>query len=263
MSMIAVNAMRDLGSVGKGASNAHFFYCDDGNEYLVKFIESNPTKTAINELVGGSLALKIKLPTPDISLVNISQNLIDLSDKLKQRNIPTGNHIGIKRLPKDTLDFQYLTDDMLIDKTLGNNDALYGVVNFDNWVLNTDRNNPGNNMIEFLPNKKIKYHMIDFGHCFTGSTWNQGLEQSKNNENLMAIFPFIRRWLINIDGFDSWFKAIECMPDNEIDEIVNSIPLSWNLQSSEKDVLLNIIKNRKHLVRKIIYNNKVSLNLDG
>lgn len=99
--LITINAIRDLGRVRKGGSNAHFFLCDDGNEYLVKFVDSGQTKTAINELVGGSLALKLNLPTPNTVLVNVSQDIIQLSDELRQRNILVGTHIGFQRLPKD------------------------------------------------------------------------------------------------------------------------------------------------------------------
>lgn len=62
-----VNAIRDLGLVGRGGSGAHFFSCDDNKEYVVKFVDN--TKTAVNELVGSSLALKIRLPTPQIAFV--------------------------------------------------------------------------------------------------------------------------------------------------------------------------------------------------
>ena len=61
-----VNAIRDQGPVGKGGSGSHFFSCDDEKEYIVKFADM--TKTAVNELVGGSLALKINLPTPHLAL---------------------------------------------------------------------------------------------------------------------------------------------------------------------------------------------------
>ncbi|MGI0082325.1 MAG: HipA family kinase, partial [Nitrosopumilaceae archaeon] len=219
--------------------------------------------TAVNELVSGSLALKLGLPTLDIVFVNLPQDIIQLSDDLRQRNIQSGLHIGFKRLPEDVLDFTYLNDDMLLDKTLVNRDELYGVVNFDNWVLNTDRNNQGNNMIEFLPQNQIRYIMIDFGHCFTGNNWNQDLQNAINRQDLMGVFDFIRRQLISINEFEKWFVTIESMNDTEIDSIVDSIPSAWNLSQNEKSILLELIKNRKHLVRNIICNNRVTLNLDN
>lgn len=262
MYLKTLQVVRDLGPVGKGASNAHYFLCEDANEYVVKFMHTQHGKTVINELVGSSLALKIKLPTPDVVLVNLSEEIVTLSDDLKKRNIQPGIHVGILRLPKDALDFSYLTDDMLLDKNLINNDELYGVINFDNWLINTDRNNPGNNMIEFLPDNKMRFVIIDFGHCFTGPSWNTTLQESKSKEEIMSAFPFILRRLIGMNGFENWFNEIENLNDTEVDVIVSSIPNSWNLTDKEKEVLLDFIKHRKKLVRKIICDNKVKLNLD-
>ena len=109
--------------------------CDDDKEYVVKFVEAN-TKTTVNEWVAGSLALGINLPTPNVVQVNISKEIIDLSDELKKRNIESGLHVGMERLPKESSwDFQYINDQMLAGKELINGDKLYGVITFDNFLL--------------------------------------------------------------------------------------------------------------------------------
>jgi len=252
-----------LGSVGKGGSGARFFLCDDDQEYVVKFVEAQ-TKTTVNEWVAGSLALQINLPTPNIVQVNISKEIIELSDALKKRNIQSGLHVGIERLPKEvSWDFQYVNDKMLVGKTLVNADDLYGVITFDNWVLNSDRNNQGNNMIQILNDSQMKFIMIDFGHCFTNNTWDQKLNEVKNSENLVPIFPFIKNRLIDFKEFEKWISIIEQFDENTIKRIIESVPKSWNLSENERVLLLDFIKSRKQLIRQIITNNGHALVDDG
>lgn len=189
MVLFSINAIRDLGRV-KGSSGGHFFLCEDQNEYIVKFIERN--KTAVNELVAGSLATMIKLPTPDMVLIRLAEDLINLSDDLSQRNIEPGLHIGFRRL-SNVCELGQLTQQTITQKTLLNPEDLYGIVCFDNWVLNIDRNNEGNNMVEILANNQMRYYAVDFGHCFTGNRWNEELQNSKDIMECvqLCIFPFI------------------------------------------------------------------------
>lgn len=256
--MNTVTAIRDLGKVDTGGSNAHFFLCSDQKEYVVKFVESGK-KTTVNELVGGTLAWSLKLPTPRIVKVMITEGLINLQDELKKRNIPAGFHIGIERLPSSAWSFNYPIEEKLHDKTLINTSELYGVIGFDNWVINTDRDNKGNNMIDFLPNNKIKYMMIDFGHCFTNNEWNENLQNSINSTNMMGVFNFIKRHVRDFVDFEYWIKEIESFQDNVIDSIVSNVPDTWNLSPNERAILLNFIISRKRLIRAIVNNNRTTI----
>ncbi len=201
-----VSAITDLGHI-KGLSGAHFFSCDDNKEYIVKFVDG--TKTAVNEIVGGSLALKIGLPTPNLALVNVNQDIIKFSSDLSQRNIREGVHIGFSRLPTNTEDFHLLNNQSFVTKTLENEQDLYGVICFDNWVLNVDRNNVGNNMIEALAHNKIRYYMVDFGHCFTGNGWDEGIENSKDNLQLTDLLQFFYQYIKDFGKFEIWFSTIK------------------------------------------------------
>ena len=109
-------------------------------------------KTVVNELVGGSLAI-INLPTPNISLVNVSSEFIEVSDVLRSRGITAGLQIGFAKLT-NAADFHQLERQFSGEMILENSHDLYGIICFDNWVLNSDRNNAGNNMIEILGNKQ-------------------------------------------------------------------------------------------------------------
>jgi len=262
MSVPIVNAISDLGSTKKGGSGSHYFFCDDDSEYVVKFFQAN-TKTTTNELVAGILALEINLSAPDLVIVNISkQVLAESGDDIKNRKIQPGKHVGIKRLPDKTWDFEYWTDDLLKGKSLVNKDELYGVVCFDNWVINTDRDNTGNNMLQLLPKNEIRYWMVDFGHCFINNSWTEdSLKNKKEDTELMKVFSFIKNNLDTFQKFQSWFKKIENLHDNKLNDIVKSIPPSWTLSTGEKKILLEILKHRRTFPRRIISDDENRRNL--
>lgn len=261
--MKIVNAVRDMGSPDRGGSRPRFFRCDDDQDYLVKFLTANSNKIPINELVGISLALKLGLPTQDVVLVNFSEQVISLlpEDYLKQVKIKKGLHIGIKKFPYGVWDFEQINDEVILGRRLTNTEQLYGVISFDNWVLNIDRDNNGNNMIQLLPNNKMKFHMVDFGHCFSGPSWNVNIKTEINSNSLMATFSFILRYLKELKKFNPWCHSIEKFSDSTIKSIINDIPKNWPITEPEKNILEDLIKQRKHLVCDIIRKNKGVLNI--
>ena len=248
-----ITAKFDLGPVGKGVSKSHYFLCTDGREYIVKFDQPRQ-KTIINELVAGTLAMLIQLPAPGVAIVNITKEfLTEATDELRNKNIRVGKHMGIRRLPQKTWDFDYWTDEMLRSKNPVNVKDIYGTICFDNWVMNSDRNNMGNNMLESIDKNSIKYWMVDLGHCFLHNMWTkQDLGKHENDETFGVPFPFMRDQIVDVDGFVGWFDTLEDVQDAEIDGIMDSIPPNWPANTDEKQSLRRFIKLRKQMPRKVI-----------
>jgi len=236
----------------RGAAASHRFVCDDENDYVVKFV--NPqNKIAINELVAASIAIDLELPTPGKVLVNISREVIEDSEGLNEQLIELSPHIGSTVLPKEGEDFDKFSDEKLNEMKLTNAESLYGIVAFDNWIHNTDRNNRGNNMITFLPRTKIRLVMIDFSHCLGGNNWDSdALNQIKDKVEPVNNLPYIKNQLTDISKFEQWIQKIENFKDERIDEILNFIPDTWGFIKEEKDALADFLKTRKALVRRII-----------
>ncbi len=248
-----VNAVRDLQVTDVGVSRAHIMACSDGNKYVVKFVRitSPNNKTVINELIGGSIASRIGLPCPETVLVSISPEFIKNSDELTRDGIREGLHIGSKFVGGQN--FYKFRPEYLVGKHLTNTDDLYGVITFDNWVLNSDRDNIGNNLIEFLPNSEMYYRMIDFGHCFTGDTWNANqLSQRINDPNIVPCLWFVRDNTTDVSKFEQWFKIVEELGDEEIAGILADTPKDWNLANDERECLLALINTRRKAVRTYI-----------
>ena len=55
----------------RGGAQSHLMRCSDGECYVVKF-QNNPQGTRIlaNEMLGGALATRLGLPTPEIAIVD-------------------------------------------------------------------------------------------------------------------------------------------------------------------------------------------------
>ncbi|MHB1907756.1 MAG: HipA family kinase [Nitrososphaerales archaeon] len=154
--LTVVSATTDLQTAEIGVSKAHFMLCSDGNKYVVKFVKRdsavNLRRTVVNELVAGTLASRMRLPCPETVLVSISSEFIHNSVELTQDGVREGYHIGSKFV--SGRNFAQFSEDFARGKRVTNVDDLYGVIVFDNLVLNIDRNNNGNNLIDILPNNE-------------------------------------------------------------------------------------------------------------
>ena len=77
----------------RGGAQAHLMRCSDGGYYVIKF-QNNPQhpRILVNELLGTLLAGWLGLPTAPCAVVEVSPELIALTDELKMQ-------IGISRVP--------------------------------------------------------------------------------------------------------------------------------------------------------------------
>jgi hypothetical protein len=67
----------------RGGAQSHLMRCSDGRYYVVKF-QNNPQhrRILVNEMLGTRLASRLGLPTPPVSVVNVPEELIRLTDEL-------------------------------------------------------------------------------------------------------------------------------------------------------------------------------------
>ena len=67
----------------RGGAQAHLMRCSDGNYYVVKF-QNNPQhlRILVNELLGTRLASRLGLPTTPAAVVEVSRELIQLTEEL-------------------------------------------------------------------------------------------------------------------------------------------------------------------------------------
>src|SRR5271163_1262957 len=77
--VLAVEHIRRM----RGGAQSHLMRCSDGEFYVVKF-QNNPQGTRIlaNEMLGGALATRLGLPTPEIAIVDVRSRLIEGTEEL-------------------------------------------------------------------------------------------------------------------------------------------------------------------------------------
>jgi hypothetical protein len=247
---LTVTAVRDL-RITKGSAGAHAFECDDGQVYFVKFKDG--TRTVVNEHLGFSLARFLELPVPESCHVMVPQNLIDASAELGARGITAGEHHGT-RLMEPCVDFRGLVVRNLV---LANADTLPGLVVLDNLVLNMDRNNPGNNLLQTMPSGSLEFRTVDFNEILSGRNWTvETMEIAKRTSYLMPVFPTIALPVKGLPSFSPWLEKTESISSEDVDQMLSGIPAPWDLGEAGRTAILDFLLTRKDMVRAILMANK-------
>jgi hypothetical protein len=245
-----VTAVRDL-RIKKGSAGAHAFECDDGQVYFVKFKDS--TKTVVNEHVGYSLAGFLELPVPESRHVMVPRNLIDASDDLRARGIAAGEHHGTRWM-EACVDFKGL---VVRDLVLANASTLPGLVVLDNLVLNMDRNNPGNNLLQTMPSGSLEFRTVDFSEILSGRNWTaETLGIAKTATYLMPVFPTVALAVKSLASFSPWLEKTESISAAMVDRMMSEVPGSWDVEEAERTAVSDFILTRKEMVRGILMANK-------
>lgn len=243
---VTVTAVRDM-SIKKGSAGSHAFECDDGLTYFVKFKDS--TMTVVNEHIGYSLASYLELPVPESCRVVVPQELIDASDDLRKRAISAGVHHATRWMP-GCVDFRGMA---MRDLVLANGNTLPGLVVLDNLLLNMDRNNPGNNLVQTTASGALEFKTVDFSEIMSGRNWTiETLNWARTSLNMMPVFPVVANYVKGLPSFSPWLENVEGVSKGRVDQMLSEIPDSWGVSEPEKEAISNLILTRKTLVRSII-----------
>jgi len=240
-----VVAIRDL-EIERGSAGSHAFTCDDGRTYFVKF--NDGTRTVVNEFVGYSLAGFLGLPVPESRLVTVSQELIDASQTLGGRGIVAGVHHGTVWL-EGFSDFRGV---LVREMVLKNAEVLPGLIVLDNLVLNIDRNNPGNNLLQ-KTETGLEFRSVDFSEILSGRNWTvKTLSASKNVSYLMPVFTVLALSVKGLTSFSPWLEMVEGLTSEKVHQILDEVPATWRVTEEERSVVYDFILGRKMLVRGIL-----------
>jgi hypothetical protein len=244
-----VTAVRDL-KMTKGSAGSHAFECDDGQRYFVKFKDA--TRTVTNEYIGYSLASWLDLPVPENGKVMVPQKLIDDSEDLHRRAIVGGVHHGTVWMD-GCVDFK---DRVVRELDLTNSACLPGLVVLDNLVVNMDRNNPGNNLIQTTP-RGLEYKTVDFSEILSGRSWTvETMAVAKTYRHLVPVFTVLALPVTGILSFSPWLERVEALSDAEVANMLSGIPDSWQVTDVEKKAIADFLLGRKVLVREILLLNR-------
>lgn len=241
----AVAAVRDLRKLA-GETGGHIMECDDGRAYLVKF--KDRTRTVINEHVGHSIARMLDLPVPEGRLVSVGPDLIQGSSDLRVRGIAPGIHHGSVWLegcePIRSIEPR---------PVLANERSLPGMLVLDNFVLNWDRSNFGNNLTVRGPQGTLEYVSVDFGEILAGPRWTLAtMEAVKATSQPVPTFRLLALSVTGMDSFSPWLEMVESFPSQGVEELLSRVPVSWEIGRAEREAISDLLMTRRGLVRGVL-----------
>ena len=255
--------LRALGHIRRmrGGAQSHLMRCSDGHYYVVKF-QNNPqhSRILVNEVLATRIASRIGLQTAPIGIVEVSQELIELTPDLcvemPRSRVPCspGLQFG-SRYPEDPhrvtmLDF--LPDDLL--PQVENLEDFAGMLALDKWLCNTNgrqaifyRREGGNGRPGEFPYVAV---MIDQGFCFNAGEWNFPDAPLRGLYARNRVYEGVIGW----NSFEPWIERIKKLNEKALDEYIREIPPEWyadDLDSVQR--LAGQLLRRRDLVTDLIF----------
>jgi hypothetical protein len=245
----------------RGGTQAHLMRCSDGGYYVVKF-QNNPQGVRIlaNEMLGGALAARLGLPTPEIAIVEVRDSLIAGTKELiiqvgrgrvacspglcfgsrhSSETDPFGRQL---MLPA----YDFLPPDVL--GRVSNLVDFAGMLVFDKWTCNTD----GRQVVFVRDQGELEYRvvMIDNGFCFNAGEWNFPDAPLRGLYGHSCAYAAIE----GIESFRPWLQLLESKIDKLwLTQIADEIPRDWYSQRPNRlYALMDQLERRRLLVVELL-----------
>lgn len=253
--MRRVEATHHVRPMGTGFSGAQLIRADDGNDYVVKFRSNHQgLRVLANELIAGRCAQALGLPIPSIAIVNVSQELLDVTEELTPFRATPGTQFGCEYVPNGHS--EPWRDVLANVENIGD---LAGIILFDTWTHNVDRPWRKSN-IEVTKDTEGHYRVIMFDHGWVfGGTPNWSTDSLKLQRDLVKppamngyVYNCFRPHIRGANPFGSWLLKVESLPPKTIWRSIQLVPDEWGINPSEKEALADYLIHRRKLIRPII-----------
>lgn len=251
---MSINAIAHISRL-RGGSQAQVMLADDGNRYVVKFL-GNPQHDRVlaNEYLACRLAKLIGFSVPEPVIIHVDEQTIreqQITFMLAGRPVVpcSGPQFG-SRLVTAELIFDFLPGTML--GQIRNLAEFAGMLAFDKWTSNAD-----GRQVVFHKNahqRKYTATWIDFGYCFNAGEWSFPESPLRGAYARNEVYMHIASW----GDFAPWLERIEEFPAAKLQEVADEIPYEWYGDRSELERLLELLLERRRIVRKFIENFRTS-----
>jgi peptidoglycan-N-acetylglucosamine deacetylase len=237
-----VSPVNKKGKSDIAQSQPQIILMSNNKKYVVKFI-NNPqgNKMLMTEYVCTMLAQHLGLPTIPCEIVNVPKEFIT-QNKLYRYQFKPGNQFASLFLDKCSgLWFK------LKKEQVRNRETLAGIVVFDFWLRNKDRDS-SNILIQPITGTDYHIHLIDHGNCYPSRS---ALLEIINNPKKLKLST-VHNWCIsmidNSEEFTYYLNKINNLNNDLIKELVNSIPNDWGIPDEvKKQFYTNIIEAKQVL----------------
>lgn len=234
-----MEVVTDFGSIGQGASQAHYVLAENGQEYLIKgarFFPQHPY-VAVDEYVAARLADGLGLPVLDYRFVDMAGDLFFASAYMTQGT------------------FYPQLDDQRF-RRCANCSCVYEMIVFDTWICNGDRH-LGNLLARLNPPTQAAHSaanlqllLNDHSHCLIcpGEDANAlAVRLTTPASQYVSPIPFVRDEITDMSRLRTAVAKIEQLNDEYICMVVRCIP-EVLLKSGDRDMIAEFLfERRKHL----------------
>ena len=243
-------AVEHLGGVNVGVTQSQFMRADDGKIYVVK-LQNNRLglKVLVSEFVAARLGEMMGLRFPPDGVIEIRETLLADNPALWEAGACPGRHFASQYLDNAC----YAGQDNL--EKADNIAEMAGILLFDHMFLNADRGaNRKNLLLRQEEDGRYKIYAIDNSHLFRTGKWTAEslLKQLKKIKvYYQRSFGTLLRKCIKPPDFLPYLERVKKISDEQIEELVQSIPEEWLPDDSEREVLAQFVKIRRDLAEQI------------
>lgn len=254
MPVTATNWLRPM----RGGSQTHLIKASDGHHYVVK-LTNNPQgiRTLVNEWIAQRILSYLKIPCPEVEIIDIPKELIEASPKLgilRNQTVqppPPGWHFG-SRYPGDPAIlavFDIVPDIQLV--SCRNLHHFAAILAFDKWTANADSRQSvfyRARLLDVLANENkipdpeyamrgLVASMIDHGYCFNGTFWDFPDAPGFGLYYRTEVYRKIKGW----SDFEPWLERIQSFPESVLDKALHEIPHAW-LAPAQQEEVINLLE---------------------
>jgi len=266
MKVPIVQAKTDRNKVPDGNEFKVYVLCNDNLTYRVKFfqIDEKPYRGTLNELIGFMFAHFTGCDTPKFSLIEFPNDLLAfIKDKYGKPRINGSLHFGVEDIRNGENLFFWLNDSSK-RKSLCNPENVPGIYLVDFLILNCDRgnNNPYNYLFQRIwqgEDVVLKYLASDFAQAFFSPYWKPIELTSKliyYREPVYSPTELEDKYVKDFHSFHSFLEYIINISDKELGELINCIPVSWQMDQDSKNALRQCLKLRADNVKEFLMGHK-------
>lgn len=246
----------------RGGAQAHLIEADDGQFYVVKFV-NNPQhrRILVNELISSVFLRYLQIASPPYAIIGITQDFLQENPEVglqlgRSTVLPTlGWHYG-SRYPGDPEKlavYDFLPDTLL--RNVSNVTDFLGALAFDKWVANAD----GRQAVFFRARLKewqagqsahpLKLGfitaMIDHGFVFNGPYWDFPESSIQGLYHRRLVYNGVSR----LEDFEPWLERVVHFPEEVLDLAFRQVPPEW-LEGDEdalESLLERLLRRRRHV----------------
>lgn len=239
-----------LGPMEWGVTSPQLFRAGDGNLYVVKLYGNKiGPKALANEGLAMALGSKLKLCFPPGGIIRLDSKLLQHNKRLRKAAGHPGPHFACRYLSRSTY-----VDRFELSRAV-NRTELAGVMLFDHLLHNIDRTHNRKNLLIRVENGQHRIYAIDHSHLFRRGRWTVNSLRELENDlsvNTRRTYGLLLKHYLLPQDFAGYAAAIRAMGDEELEQIVDTIPEEWLPDVGERRALVRHLAVRRDQVDAIV-----------